>query len=98
MVGNGQGNAGVSRMGREDASMQENVAARGGPSQGSMPFCCCVRLWNTTASGGALTSGQPVRWTVTMSRPGVLASMHVHVLACPGGQPAHSCIRRVCCL
>ena len=45
MVGNGQGNAGVSRMGREDASVQENVAARGGLSQGSMPFCSlCTSL------------------------------------------------------
>lgn len=45
VVGNGQGNAGVSRMGREDASVQENVAARGGLSQGSTPFCClCTAL------------------------------------------------------
>lgn len=35
MVGNGQGNAGVSRTGREDAALQESVAARGGLSQGA---------------------------------------------------------------
>lgn len=40
MVGNGQGNAGVSRTGHEDAALQESVAARGGLSEGSMPFCC----------------------------------------------------------
>lgn len=35
MVGNGQGTAGVSRTGREDAALQESVAARGGLSQGA---------------------------------------------------------------
>lgn len=46
-------------MEREDASVQENVVIGAACRQGSTLSAACALLWNTTASGGALTSGRP---------------------------------------
>ena len=69
-----QRNAGMIRLGYGNASAQESVAATDSQSQGSPRLCerrrrrdtpsASVRLWNATASGGALTPEQLARGPV----------------------------------
>ena len=68
-------------MGREDASMQENVAARGGPSQGSMPFCCLC----TALEHYSLRRRSNIRSASEMDSDNEQTrSLGVHARPCPG--------------